>query len=131
MIIQHNMLADFTSRQHGIIQKNKAAETERLSSGYRINRAADDAAGLSISEKMRGQIRGLLRAEQNVQDGISFIQTGEGALKEVHEMLQRIRELCVQAANDTNTAEDRSCISEYSRESSSLGINHPRCKYCK
>ncbi|MBP5331261.1 MAG: hypothetical protein J6Y89_05360, partial [Lachnospiraceae bacterium] len=95
-----------------IIQKNKAVRTERLSSGYRINRAADDAAGLSISEKMRGQIRGLNRAAQNVQDGISFVQTGEGALNEVHSMLQRIRELCVQAANDTYTKEDRSCIND-------------------
>ena len=112
MIIQHNMASAFADRQYRIIQKDKATAAERLSSGYRINRAADDAAGLSISEKMRGQIRGLIRASQNVQDGISFVQTGEGALNEVHSMLQRIRELCVQAANDTNTAEDRSCIND-------------------
>ena len=112
MIIAHNMLANNAIRQSDITGKRKTKATERLASGYRINRAADDAAGLSISEKMRGQIRGLTRASQNVQDGISFIQTGDGALEEVQSMLQRIRELAVQASNDTNTAEDREAINK-------------------
>lgn len=110
MIIAHNMLANNAIRQSDITGKKKTKATERLASGYRINRAADDAAGLSISEKMRGQIRGLTRASQNVQDGISFIQTGDGALEEVQSMLQRIRELAVQASNDTNTEDDRASI---------------------
>ncbi|TRY21929.1 flagellin, partial [Geobacillus sp. LEMMJ02] len=86
---------------------NASKNIERLSSGYRINRAGDDAAGLAISEKMRGQIRGLEQATRNAQDGISLIQTAEGALNETHSILQRMRELAVQAANDTNTATDR------------------------
>lgn len=110
MIIAHNMLANNAIRQSDITGKKKTKATERLASGYRINRAADDAAGLSISEKMRGQIRGLTRASQNVQDGISLIQTGEGALNEVHSMLQRIRELAVEASNDTYTDDDREAI---------------------
>ena len=110
MIIADNMLANGAARQLKIIGNNKKKPTERLSSGYRINRASDDAAGLSISEKMRGQIRGLTRASQNVQDGISLIQTGEGALDEVHSMLQRIRELAVEASNDTYTDDDREAI---------------------
>jgi flagellin len=92
--------------------KSLSKNTEKLSSGYRINRAADDAAGLSISEKMRTQIRGLNRASANAQDGISYIQTAEGALNEVHSLLQRSRELSVQAANDTNTDSDRQALQD-------------------
>ena len=110
MIIQHNMTSYNANRQLGITNNNLAKSTEKLSSGYRINRAGDDAAGLSISEKMRGQIRGLEQASTNAQDGISLIQTAEGALNEVHSMLQRMRELTVQASNDTNVAEDRDAI---------------------
>lgn len=110
MIIQHNMASANTNRQLGITSGNLAKSTEKLSSGYRINRAGDDAAGLSISEKMRGQIRGLDQASTNAQDGISLIQTAEGALNETHSILQRMRELTVQAANDTNAAEDRDAI---------------------
>ncbi len=116
MIIAHNMLANNAIRQSDITGKKKTKATERLASGYRINRAADDAAGLSISEKMRGQIRGLTRASQNVQDGISLIQTGEGALNEVHSMLQRIRELAVEASNDTYTDDDREAIDKEVQE---------------
>ncbi len=107
MIVQHNMSAANTNRQLGITNGNLSKSTEKLSSGYRINRAGDDAAGLSISEKMRGQIRGLNQGSTNAQDGISLIQTGEGALNEVHSILQRMRELAVQGANDTNVNEDR------------------------
>lgn len=110
MIIQHNMSAANTSRQLGITTGNLSKSAEKLSSGYRINRAGDDAAGLSISEKMRGQIRGLEQASTNAQDGISLIQTAEGALNETHSMIQRMRELTVQAANDTNATEDRDAI---------------------
>ena len=110
MVVQHNMSAANANRQLGINATNLSKSTEKLSSGYRINRAGDDAAGLSISEKMRGQIRGLDKASQNAQDGISMIQTAEGALNEVHSVLQRMRELTVQAANDTNADEDRSAI---------------------
>ena len=110
MIIQHNMTAYNTNRQLGITNGNLAKSSEKLSSGYRINRAGDDAAGLSISEKMRGQIRGLEQASTNAQDGISLIQTAEGALNEIHAILQRQRELTVQAANDTNVDEDRAAI---------------------
>lgn len=112
MIVQHNMASANTNRQLGITTGNLAKSTEKLSSGYRINRAGDDAAGLSISEKMRGQIRGLDQASTNAQDGISLIQTAEGALNETHSILQRMRELTVQAANDTNADEDRTAISE-------------------
>jgi len=107
MIIQHNMSAMNTNRQLGITQGSLSKSTEKLSSGYRINRAGDDAAGLAISEKMRSQIRGLDRASDNSQDGISLIQTAEGALNESQNILQRMRELAVQAANDTNTESDR------------------------
>ena len=100
------------NRQLGIVGNNLAKATEKLSSGYRINRAADDAAGLSISEKMRGQVRGLQRASDNAQDGISLIQTAEGAMDQQHAILQRARELAVQAANDTNVKEDRDAISD-------------------
>ena len=112
MIIQHNMTAANTNRQLGITTGSLAKSSEKLSSGYRINRAADDAAGLSISEKMRGQIRGLEQASTNAQDGISLIQTAEGALNETHSILQRMRELTVQAANDTNVTKDREYIAE-------------------
>lgn len=110
MIVQHNMTAFNASRQLGITNSNLAKSTEKLSSGYRVNRAADDAAGLSISEKMRGQIRGLNQASTNAQDGISLIQTAEGALNEIHSVLQRMRELVVQASNDTNVSADRKAI---------------------
>lgn len=110
MIIQHNLTAMNTNRSLGTVSKRLSKKTEKLSSGYKINRSADDAAGLSISEKMRSQIRGLNKASKNAQDGISFIQVAEGALGEVHNVLQRGRELAVQAANDTNTPEDRAAI---------------------
>ena len=110
MIIQHNMTAYNTNRQLGITNGNLAKSSEKLSSGYRINRAGDDAAGLSISEKMRGQIRGLEQASTNAQDGISLIQVAEGAMNEIHSIIQRQRELTVQAANDTNVAADRLAI---------------------
>lgn len=112
MIIQHNMASANTNRQLGITGGQLSKSTEKLSSGYRINRAGDDAAGLSISEKMRGQIRGLEQASTNAQDGISLIQTAEGALNETHSILQRMRELTVQAANDTNATADRTSISD-------------------
>ncbi len=112
MIIQHNMTSANTNRQLGITTGNLAKSSEKLSSGYRINRAGDDAAGLSISEKMRGQIRGLDQASQNAQDGISMIQTAEGALNEVHSIIQRMRELTVQASNDTNVSVDRGAIAK-------------------
>ncbi len=99
MIVQHNITSMNANRQLGIVGKNLAKSTEKLSSGYRINRAADDAAGLSISEKMRSQVRGLQRASDNAQDGISMIQTAEGALEQQHAILQRARELVVQGSN--------------------------------
>lgn len=110
MVVQHNMQAANANRMLGITTGAQAKSTEKLSSGYKINRAADDAAGLAISEKMRSQIRGLDRASTNAQDGISVVQTAEGALNEVHSMLQRMNELATQAANDTNTSKDRSQI---------------------
>lgn len=112
MIVQHNMTALNANRQLGITNTNLARSTEKLSSGYRINRASDDAAGLSISEKMRGQIRGLKQASTNAQDGQSLIQTGEGAMNEIHSVLQRMRELTVQAKNDTYLQEDRTKIQD-------------------
>jgi flagellin len=112
MIVQHNMTALNANRQLGVSNSSLAKSTEKLSSGYRINRAADDAAGLSISEKMRGQIRGLNQASDNAQNGVSLIQTAEGALNEVHSVLQRMRELAVQGANDTNVTADRNAINE-------------------
>lgn len=111
MVVQHNMSSLNTNRQLGITNKLLSKSTEKLSSGYRVNRAADDAAGLSISEKMRSQIRGLNQASTNAQDDQSLIQTAEGALGEIHEVLQRMRELTVQAANDTNVSADRNAIS--------------------
>ena len=110
MIVQHNMTALNANRQLGITNTNLSKSTEKLSSGYRINRASDDAAGLSISEKMRGQIRGLKQASTNAQDGQSLIQTAEGAMNEIHSVLQRMRELTVQAKNDTCLQEDRAKI---------------------
>lgn len=107
MIINHNISAMNTHRQLSVNSANTAKSIEKLSSGLRINRAGDDAAGLAISEKMRGQIRGLDMAAKNAQDGISLIQTAEGALNETHSILQRVRELAVQSANDTNTDDDR------------------------
>lgn len=112
MIVQHNMTALNANRQLGITNTNLARSTEKLSSGYRVNRAADDAAGLSISEKMRGQIRGLEQASTNAEDGQSLIQTAEGALSEIHSVLQRMRELTVQASNDTNVSADRKAIAK-------------------
>ncbi len=110
MVVQHNLTAMNSNRMLGITSKSQAKATEKLSSGYKINRAADDAAGLSISEKMRKQIRGLTQASANAQDGISAVQTAEGALTEVHDMLQRMNELAVKAANGTNSKDDRSYI---------------------
>lgn len=107
MIIQHNMMAMNTGRQFSIVNHAKTKSAEKLSSGYRINRAADDAAGLSISEKMRNQIRGLNQAMQNVEDGISLVRVADGALEETHNILKRIGELAVHAANDTNNQDDR------------------------
>ena len=110
MVVQHNMSALNANRQLGVTTKNLSKTTEKLSSGYKINRAADDAAGLSISEKMRSQIKGLNKASANAQDGISLVQTAEGALNEAHSILQRMNELATQAANDTNTSVDRTAI---------------------
>ena len=112
MVVQHNLTAANTNRQLGITTNGLQKSTEKLSSGYKINRAADDAAGLSISEKMRNQIRGLNKASDNAQDGISLVQTAEGALKEVHSMLQRMNELAVQAANGTNATTDRTALND-------------------
>lgn len=110
MYIQHNMAAETVNRLIRHNQGSKLESLEKLSSGYQVNRAADNAAGLTISEKMRGQIRGLNRASKNIQDGISLIQTAEGALQETHSILHRMRELSVQAANDTYVEEDRQAI---------------------
>ena len=110
MVVQHNLTAMNTNRQLGITTSAPAKSTEKLSSGYKINRAGDDAAGLTISEKMRNQIRGLNRASDNAQDGISAIQVAEGALNETHSILQRMNELATQASNDTNTTIDRTAI---------------------
>ena len=110
MIVQHNITAMNSNRMLGLTTNSLSKSTEKLSSGYRINRAADDAAGLSISEKMRKQIRGLDQASTNAEDGISAVQTAEGALNEVHSMLQRMNELAVQAANGTNSESDRTAI---------------------
>ena len=110
MVVQHNLTAMNSNRMLGLTQSAQAKSTEKLSSGYKINRAADDAAGLSISEKMRKQIRGLTQASANAQDGISTVQTAEGALTEVHDMLQRMNELAVKAANGTNSESDRTAI---------------------
>jgi len=112
MVVQHNMQAANASRMLNITTGNQSKSTEKLSSGYKINRAADDAAGLSISEKMRKQIKGLDQASTNAQDGVSAVQTAEGALTEVHSMLQRMNELAVQASNGTNSESDRDSIQD-------------------
>ncbi|MCI9175136.1 MAG: flagellin [Lachnospiraceae bacterium] len=112
MVVQHNLTAVNANRQLGVTAGSQAKSSEKLSSGYRINRAGDDAAGLKISEKMRSQIRGLNKASSNAQDGISLIQTAEGALNEAHSILQRMNELAVQGANDTNEGIDRDAINQ-------------------
>ena len=112
MVVQHNLTAMNSNRMLGVTTSAQAKSTEKLSSGYKINRAADDAAGLSISEKMRKQIRGLTQASSNAQDGISAVQTAEGALNEVQDMLQRMNELAVKAANGTNSEDDRNYIQD-------------------
>ena len=112
MVVQHNLTAMNANRQLGVTTGAQAKSSEKLSSGYRINRAGDDAAGLKISEKMRSQIRGLNKASDNAQDGISLIQTAEGALNEAHSILQRMNELAVQGANDTNQSIDRDAINQ-------------------
>ena len=131
MVVQHNMQAMNANRQLGVTTSSQGKVTEKLSSGYKINRAADDAAGLTISEKMRSHIRGLTQASANAQDGVSCVQTAEGALTEVHAMLQRMNELAVKAANGTNTTADRTAIqaeisqlnSEISRVAESTEFN--------
>ncbi len=131
MVVQHNVTAMNANRMLGITTDIQAKSSEKLSSGYRVNRAADDAAGLAISEKMRRQVRGLTQASANAQDGISAVQTAEGALNEVHEMLQRMDELATKAANDTLQSGDRSYIqqeinqlvSEINRTSASTKFN--------
>ena len=112
MVVQHNMQAANANRMLNVTTGQQAKSTEKLSSGYRINRAADDAAGLTISEKMRKQIKGLDRASTNAQDGVSAVQTAEGALTEVHSMLQRMNELATQSANGTNSETDRKAIQD-------------------
>ena len=131
MVVQHNMTAANANRMLGITTSAQAKSSEKLSSGYKINRAGDDAAGLTISEKMRSQIRGLNKASDNAQDGVSLIQVAEGALNETHSILQRMNELSTQAANDTNTTADRTAIqkeidqlqSEITRISSTTQFN--------
>ena len=131
MVVQHNVTAMNAARQLGITTGIQAKSSEKLASGYKINRAADDAAGLAISEKMRRQIKGLTQASANAQDGISAVQTAEGALNEVHEMLQRMDEIATKAANDTLQSEDRNylqqevsaLISEIDRTASSTKFN--------
>ena len=112
MVVQHNLTAMNSQRMLGITTSAQAKSTEKLSSGYKINRAADDAAGLSISEKMRRQVRGLTQASSNAQDGISMVQTAEGALTEVHDMLQRMNELAVKGENGTLVTADRNYIAK-------------------
>jgi flagellin len=112
MVVQHNLSAMNANRMLSSTTSSLSKSTEKLSSGYRINRAADDAAGLSISEKMRKQIKGLTQASSNAQDGISCVQTAEGALTEVHSMLQRMNELAVQAGNGTMSKDDRQNIQD-------------------
>ncbi|MBM7618364.1 flagellin [Bacillus tianshenii] len=122
MRINHNIAALNTHRQLGAANNGQMKSMEKLSSGLRINKAGDDAAGLAISEKMRGQVRGLDMASKNAQDGISLIQTAEGALNEVHSILQRQRELAVQASNDTNVGADRTALkAEFDQLSSEIG----------
>ena len=109
-VVAHNLVAMNAQRQFNIVNTRQAKTTEKLASGYKINRAADDAAGLSISEKMRRQIRGLHQAAENIEEGIGYVQTADGALNEAHEILQRMNELAVKSANGTNTEEDREFI---------------------
>ena len=131
MVVQHNLTAMNSNRMLGITTSAQAKSTEKLSSGYKINRAADDAAGLAISEKMRRQIKGLTQASSNAQDGISCVQTAEGALAEVHDMLQRMNTLAIQASNDTMTSVDRgyldsevqALVSEIDRVASTTTFN--------
>ena len=131
MVVQHNMQAANANRMLNVTTSAQSKSTEKLSSGYRINRAADDAAGLTISEKMRSQVRGLNKASDNAQDGVSLIQVAEGALNETHSNLQRMNELATQAANDTNTSTDRTAIqaeidqltSEFNRIQSTTQFN--------
>ncbi len=131
MVVQHNLTAMNSNRMLGLTTSAQAKSTEKLSSGYRVNRAADDAAGLAISEKMRRQIKGLTQASRNAQDGISCVQTAEGALNEIHDMLQRMTTLAVQASNDTMTSDDRgyldqevqALISEIDRVASTTTFN--------
>ena len=110
MIVKHNLTAMNSNRMLGLTTSTQAKSTEKLSSGYKVNRAADDASGLAISEKMRRQVRGLTQASANAQDGISMVQTAEGALNEVHDMLQRLNELAVKGENGTLMSEDRGYI---------------------
>ena len=110
MIVKHNLTAMNSNRMLGLTTSSQAKATEKLSSGYKINRAADDAAGLAISEKMRKQIRGLTQASLNAQDGISAVQTADGALNEVHDMIHRLAELTVKAANGTLSETDRNAV---------------------
>ena len=112
MVVQHNLRAMNSNRQLGLTTNAQSKSTEKLSSGYRVNRAADDAAGLAISEKMRRQVKGLTQASRNAQDGISAVQTAEGALNEVHDMLQRMNTIANQSANGTNTSTDRSYLNK-------------------
>lgn len=112
MVVQHNLQAANTNRMLGANVKAVAKSTEKLSSGYQVNRAADDAAGLSISEKMRNQIRGINQSVKNAEDGVSLIQTAEGNMNEIHSILQRMGELATKAANDVNASEDRTAIQD-------------------
>ena len=131
MVVQHNLRAMNSNRMLGVTAGQQSKSTEKLSSGFKINRAADDAAGLAISEKMRKQVRGLTKAVANAQDGISCVQTAEGALAEVHDMLQRMNELAMQSANGTNSDTDRGYLqsevealtSEIDRISSTVTFN--------
>lgn len=137
MVVQHNLVALNTNRMLGMTTAKKAKTSEKLSSGYRINRAADDAAGLQISEKMRKHIRGLNQGARNTQDGISFVQVGDGAMHEIHDMLQRLTELSVQAANGTNSDSDRLALdmemqdltASYSDTNTKLTLTYDGGKY--
>lgn len=126
MIVQHNITSMNANRQLGIVGNNLAKSTEKLSSGYRINRAADDAAGLAISEKMRAQVRGLNRASDNAQDGISLIQTAEGAMDQQHAILQRARELVVQASNSGVLDKDSDDFQKIQDELNEIGKEFER-----
>ena len=130
MIVQHNLQANNTNRMLGSNVKVVQKSSEKLASGYKINRAADDAAGLSISEKMRAQIRGLNQAVNNAEDGISLIQTAEGNMNEMHSILQRMEELSVKAANDVNESEDRTTIDDEMKQlNSELNAISSRAKF--